>query len=688
MNTRFVTTLCALALGGAAAHSDTVEMMDGTVLTNVFVRSEGVRWQIWDNLEQVGKAPRNVPKSAVRRVTIQRGPEWDVKPDLPDLSVTHIEMNPKLAGLHGRVDYDVYGRPSIGAAPGLVPLDEQTKWTHPERAVANLKLRYRIGERITLTAHVRNLGFATAAPFEYVWLIDGREVQRGRHPGRLAEGQRVTFEHRLPWPGGKPLAEFRIVTDQRQIAVINDTIEDPLWGWSFDFFVNRGRVEAWRQARTAYGTFSFEDFYRWHIDIMNLLFAESRFPATPNGTSARVRLDRIVVLDDVPDVHAEAAKARRADGILYNQGQWMWVDDMDRNRNWTPATHEWRNQTEWSLPHELGHQLGLIDWYNLDYPGDERFTWPDNGERISHFMTFPNQMMHWHGPHLWGEVDAATLERTLGMPRGYYGDFVFAFPDECFIQLLDINGQPLSGVRVDFHQRGADVDPNGTTGEDRGVRWWSVVEDGNFHHRMSERPVMSGTTNAQGLLRLANRPAVPVRTLAGYERRNNPFGNINVVGQRHIMMARVFFADQIEPLFIEAHHFNVEWHRGNTRSATLTLRTMFPSLDSPAQPGSVTVERLEGDKAAVTWTAPTDARERHFQDWVIGYRVYLRKTSDTIATRPWMPVSTVGPNTFRVVVDLKDVPADNWWNSNAMRVGVTSLGFNGRESGLVSTLVR
>ncbi len=32
----------------------------------------------------------------------------------------------------------------------------------------------------------------------------------------------------------------------------------------------------------------------------------------------------------------------------------------------SPRT-QWRNNTEWSLPHEPGHQLGLTDLYVLDY---------------------------------------------------------------------------------------------------------------------------------------------------------------------------------------------------------------------------------------------------------------------------------------------------------------------------------
>ncbi len=65
------------------------------------------------------------------------------------------------------------------------------------------------------------------------------------------------------------------------------------------------------------------------------------------------------------------------------------------------------------MPHELGHQLGFIDFYGLDYAGDENHLWPDNKEKVYHLNYHPITMMAWHGPHLYNEVDMNYLNVSL-----------------------------------------------------------------------------------------------------------------------------------------------------------------------------------------------------------------------------------------------------------------------------------
>lgn len=677
--------LAGLMLLPALALADRVEFADGRVLTGVYVRDEGIRIGIWRSLEAVARPPEFFPRSAIRSYTIERGPEWDARPRLPDLSVTFIELNPKLAGLHGVVDYDRFSRPSLRPGPLIRDVGPERKYLAPDEMASRLKLAYEPGETVSMTAHVRNLGFAPAPPFSYEWLVDGQPLASGRHTRPLPPGEIVTFEQKWRWRDGRHTVTFRVRPAGPEISAQNDEATDPLWGMGLIFIANKSRIEAWRQARTAFGTFSFEDYYRWHIDLMNLLIAEARFPATPEGGLARVRLDRIVYADDVPDPAAVRDQVSLRDGVRYDQGAWIWIDDDDRNRTWKPPTPEWRQRTEWSLPHELGHQLGLIDWYNTDYPGDENFTWPDNGEKISHFMSYPNQMMHWHGPHLFGEVDVANLNFALGKPRGYYGEFTWVMPKEVFVQILDVNGQPVRGARVELFQRGCTVEAEAPAGVQEGVEWFAVVEDGNFHQRLSARPVIRGRTDAEGKMRLPNRPTERVRTLTGYEKRDNPFGNFDVVGPRQLMLMMVTHQDRMAPFYIEVHELNVRWFRGERERTILTFRGPWGSIDGPEPPVEVRATR-EGDRVTVTW-APGPAPSQNYLRWVIGYRVWRRSTSDALGTRPWMPVATLGPDARSFTLDLRERPADNWWNSHAERVAISAIGFNGRDSALVETLV-
>ena len=220
-----------------------------------------------------------------------------------------------------------------------------------------------------------------------------------------------------------------------------------------------------------------------------------------------------------------ASKATTAeDGIGYHQGGWIWTDSDKEleTGEFGQTDHTWRNQTEWSLPHELGHQLGLVDYYGIDYDGSDDHKWQDNDEKVRHFQNHPNAMMHWHGANLWNENDAMYLNMTWNKPRGHFGDYYFAIPDENFLQILDINGKAMPNVRVECFQRGTEIDPAGKPETEQGVTWYPVIEDDNFGKPCSKLPVIAGNTDANGVIRLPNRPAFEVKTLNGYHRKASP----------------------------------------------------------------------------------------------------------------------------------------------------------------------
>ncbi len=704
MNIR-IAMLLALVLCAPVA-ADTLELTDGTRIENCYLRDEGTRLLVWESMRDVGAGAREYPRSAIKGYKIERGEEWDRKPELPDLSVTYIEMNPKLAGLHGAVQYDAFGRPRI-AGPAAIKNVEDEPYLNPQKAVEGIKLNYEAGEEITLTAHVKNVGFAESAPFNWAWLIDDRPVQEGRCEERLGEMEEMTFTLKWNWQEGRHHVTFTVDPDDDEIAIINNEIRDPLWGWGLVYIVNPGRVAAWHEFRSAYGTFSFEDFYRWHIGIMNRLFAESVWPSSPDGVVARVRLDRIVYTQDTqnPD------RVRLGDdGLRYDQGAWAWVDQPQElsEGKWIQIDKQWRNQTEWSLPHELGHQLGLIDWYNLDYEGHAGHVVPDNGEKIAHFMRHPVQMMHWHGPQVFGEADAGYLNATWDKPRGHFGDYLFAIPRDVSLRITDINGQGLPNALVEVFQRGVVVADDAVPVENAGVRYLPVVEDGNFNHPASSDPVIVGRTDEQGVMRLPNRPVEEVRTLNGFERRPNPFGNLNVVGQRGLMLVRVTPGvggglGRVQPgakrpadsealmpahFWLDIHQFNTAWFRGHRDAWELTLQTMLGSVDSPPPPRAVSLDRVDEHRVRVRWSAPETVHEQQYLNRVIGYRVYRRIGNQGLNDRPWFPLATLGPEAREAIIDLRNLPDDYYWYAkDTSRFGVTSLGDCSIQSELTSTFV-
>jgi hypothetical protein len=712
-----VVVALVVAIAAPAAFGDMLQLKDGTMLVDCYVRDEGVRFVVWDSLDKVGTPDYLIiPRSQVadRRGSglsmriggeekrfgpdpnplILRGPEWDAHPQLPDLTISYIEMNPKLAGLHGRVQYeDQTNAPWIGGAPMLdkriaeLEADGKSKFLNPEYIVQDLKLKYEPGEEITFTAHVKNIGFVKSEPFDYRWLVDDQEVNRGSYKKAINEMDEATFEFKWAWQEGKHTIGFEIVTDQKEIATINNKATDAMWGWGYRFIVDKGRVEAWHRVRSAYGTFSWEDYYRWHVDIMNLLFENSVYPCAPQGILARVRLDRVIYTDDItPEVQNKAFND--PDGIGYHQGGWVWGNSDEENKTGVFADPDpnGRNSTEWSLPHELGHQLGLVDYYCLDYGGSPDHVWPDNGEQIAHFQNHPNVMMHWHGPHLYSECTAMYFNQTWDKPRGHFGDHYFAIPDECFLRIVDVNGRGLPNTRVEIFQRGEEVDTSAPAHDDQGVTWYDVVEDGDFGKPVSKNPVIVGNTDKEGVLRLPNRPVlVEVKTLNGYHRKANPFGNINVVGGRGLMLVKVVRDPQPAYFFLEAIDFNLACYTGYSDKYSITLKTPYGSPDSPRSPVGVRWEYTDNTKkfARVRWDAP-GYREQHPYERPIAYRVYRRFGPMGLNDRPWEPVATFGPDAREFIVDLdKTYVQDVGWFSGTQRFAVSSLGLISIESELV-----
>ncbi len=669
----------------ARAQADTLTLTDGTVLEKCFVRDEAIRYLVWEKMEDVGTAKiRVVPKSQIKEWKVERGDAWDAHAALPDLTIPFIEMNPKLAGLHWHVNYDdKYGRPILRGG-AIVDLGDNDKAAmDPEGAAKNLKIKYALGEEITLTAHVKNVGFANAKPFEYVWQVDGKEIAKGTYDKELKELQETTFPVKWKWQEGRHTVTFKITTVQPEIATLNNEATDPLWGWGFTFVINKGRT--WHQARNAVGTFCFEDYYRWHVDLMNTLFAASIYPSAPEGIIARVRLDRIIYLDDP----ADSMKACTApDGMGYLQGMWTWTDVGDEKEKGWPVPPHVRGTTEWSLPHELGHQLGLTDGYCLDYAGDENHVWPATGEKVTHLNPHPITMMTWHGPHVWSETDAGYFNTTWDKPRGHFGDYYFAIPQDCYVQVLDVNNEPVPGAKVEVFQRATVVDPNGKGGEDQGVKYMAVVEDGDFGNpNLSKDPVIVGQTDGFGMMHLPNRPVKEVRTLNGFHRRPNPFGNIDVVGSRGLMVARVTKGDKTEYYWLSIYDFNVAWFRGQKDKFLMVLKTPCRSASSPLPPRNVKVAPAEDGKVKVTWDAPEAKHEMVYLERVLGYRVYRRIGTMGLNDRPWFPVATVEPGTREVMAEIKQFPQDTGYYSDLQQFAVTTLGETGLESEMTEVIL-
>jgi hypothetical protein len=664
----------ALAVGCFTGHAfaDTLELADGRKLENCYVRDEGTRVLVWRQLADVGRQPEAFPRSAIKKYEIQRGPEWDRKPDLPDLSVTFIELDPKCYSLQGRIEYDKTGRPLPTGAPALKN-QGMRDYMEPHKIIEGVRTNYRPGEELTLTAHVKNVGFAPSGPFRYTCLVDDKPVLEGRYTERLHETQEVTFAAKWKWETGLHTARFRIEPENPEIAAVNNELTDPLWGWGLIYIVNPNRVAAWRECRNAFGTFSWEDYYRWHIDLMNQLFADSVYPAAPEGIKARVRLDRIIYTTDVP----AAEKARwKKNGLADDQGAHVWHDTPEEvsSGKWATPDHAARNQTEWSLLHALGYELGLPEYQALDYAGDDLHVTSDTGEKITHALCHRMQMMYRPGPWLFGEADAGYLNFTIDKPRGYHGDLYFALPRLLGVRVTDMSGRGVPGALVEFFQRGVKVEIEKEPGGVEDLKWWSVVEDGDFDHPVSKYPVMTARTDPAGAARLVPRPTEPVRTLNGFQRQLNGFGNIDTRGKRGLILARVTKDGQQAYFWLDITEAVTAWFRGQQELYEFALQTPFGSPDSPPAPRDVKAQNVGEHEVRITWSPPPIEHEQQYLGHIIGYRVYGRIGNDGLNDCPWFPITTLARDAASAIVDLRQFPQESDCDSGVRRYGVAAVG--------------
>lgn len=681
-------------------RADEIRFKNGEEIKDCLVRDEGRIMRVWLSREEFPDRSIVHPRDDVEHFRIRRSPEWDDHEMIQDLSVTHIELSPPLIGLHGVYHYDKYGAPSLKAREGcavagriereaaraaLPDLGDANR-LNPEKVVEGLKLSYEPGEELTLVGHVKNTGFARAEPFDYVWELNGEKIGEGRCGRSLEEMEIAKFEKKFKWPGGHPVVRFKVIPGRDEIARFNDERKEDLSGWAFDYTVTHRRIAYSHQHRNTLGSFSWEDYYQWHLDIMNQLFAESIYPAFPRGIESRVRLNRIFYLDEVEDGTIDD-KVVGEDGLIRNQGAWHFRDNEREKKGewWRPDGNFNGCVTEWSLPHELGHQLGLIDLYNFDYHGREGFPVAGRAEplRFSHFFRHPRVMMHWHGPHLFHEVHAEYLMRTRGAPRGAFGDFIFHVPDRCFIQVLDVNSRPVPDAEVLIYQRGTEVIPGSLHRESTGVEWWDVEEVGRFEPFFSNppRPVIRGFTDRSGFMELPNRPVHPVRTLNGYERRPNPFGNMNVVGQRGLMLALVSKGGRTNPFFLELIDFNLACIRGRKDRYVQTLKGDFPSIDGPPPPACARLEFFDEGKWRMHWKMPDVGKDTSNRS-VHRFRIYRRTANEGMNFDPWDPVATKTAD-----AQSHDLPPFPPNPSQAVGVkrhayGITSVNERGVESGV------
>lgn len=373
---------------------------------------------------------------------------------------------------------------------------------------------------------------------------------------------------------------------------------------------------------------------------MNGAFARSVYPVTPGGATERVCINVIEITNTSP----------MNDGL--HDGGWFVTEDYRKVSSYYDPLAD----VDWGFIHELSHQVGLIDLYNLDTYADRvrvlgreglpvnfAFGWRGGGVMFGGDTT---PYSYPPGREVYSSHSAGGISSNKGYRSGYYGDYLFDIPRENYLLVLDAAGEPASGVEVALYYRDAPFA-------------WS------WHATIDNHPDISGTTGLDGRFLLENRSAGDgVTTRTGHVLRDNPFGVVDVMGKKDLFLLRLSRGDHEEFAWLMITDFNLAYWQGDVVSHTFTISSHVPPPESPAAPRDLTAEVTGGERAALRWQAsPTPG--------VVGYYVYRASPPDYIYKRA-----------SNLVTDLRWEEAHRDWPGVNNRVYVvTAVDSAGRESG-------
>lgn len=413
----------------------------------------------------------------------------------------------------------------------------------PERE--NLKRWPDEGEPVRWLVHVRNEGFAPSKPTDFVCTIDDDVVMKGTLKAMRPKSETIV---EVPWAWKKGAHKFLAGVDTGskldEISKKNNVLELQTNAYTLFAVVEKACAAKVSQVNNRLGSFSFEDWLRSStVDQMNWMMANSTYDFAPNGTRVRGRIDQIIYVDSVKQVPEDQRPVDLIDGGWYYP-----------ERSWIEYCNL-ANTYMWALCHELTHQFGLIDDYQLDLAGKNNmvngkpFGQPDGGN-------MGGGRTNGRGRTHYADMDIAGYEATYGGRRGYFGEYIWTVPDKNTVQVL-VGGQPLKNTPIAVYQKkwdeghGRDTTGNGT---------------------IPDAPIMQGTTDDQGRYSFENRPVLKEYTTeTGCTLKPNPFGHIDVVGRNGLLMLRAKVDGTWYYGFMDIGLFNVECARGHTKHANYKL---------------------------------------------------------------------------------------------------------------------
>ena len=365
----------------------------------------------------------------------------------------------------------------------------------------------------------------------------------------------------MPWPSddSNPVVTFVIdpEDDVEELLENNNELIDWIKGYTIGFYIGPIAYESLTHSNEPGQTVqSPEHWIHGNIYRLNEMLADA-------GVDDRVRSELFMVSDD-------RYLSRSHELRYYMDGLWGIFSNAERFTFYNKDAYEQRPEIDYGLLHELMHQLGVIDLYEMDLGPDKVLLpdanrpdqkagcgldyWNHRGEChrfLGHSSDLMVSVSPWIGPHT-----AGGLRSNTGHRRGFYGEYLYDTPQSTSVRILDDDGSPLPDVALRFYQKEL-----------------QEYQDGD-RYVVDTIPEFVVNTDASGVARLPNRGITGIVTATGHQLRPNPFGAIDVVGRNGIFIIEMEGALCINYEWLTVVDLNLAYWNGQTGDAVFdrTLR--------------------------------------------------------------------------------------------------------------------
>ena len=299
------------------------------------------------------------------------------------------------------------------------------------------------GDTVQLIAHVSNFGDTDSEQFDYSWRFDGDVIETGTLEG-LPAGSNAEFTIEYVWPDedSNPVVIFEVDNENKidEIFEVNNEINDWIKGHTLGIYFSEEAYETLKLSAEVEGEIqSPEHWFHNNIDRLNEMLIEA-------GVKDRVRTELYLVASERTLEFKHELKWSMDGwwGIWHEGGAYSLDDDRARM------------EIDLGLLHEMLHQLGVIDIYQMNLGVDE-VRLPDANRPMqpagcgfdywsSEWACFVFQrdnvgIMAELVPYV-GIYTAGALNENYGHRRGFYGEYLFDTPTNTNLKIVDKTVMP------------------------------------------------------------------------------------------------------------------------------------------------------------------------------------------------------------------------------------------------------